>query len=143
MLAGFFERDLRRLIGEINLFNNEKNLWQLAGDVKNPAGNLALHIIGGSNHLFGKILAKTDYVRNRPGEFTMRDVPRTTIVAQLEELIRLVTRVVESVDMDKDYPIPFDDATRTNGYVIVQLLAHLNYHLGQVNYLRRILESDH
>jgi hypothetical protein len=141
VLAGFYERDLRKLAEEIGLFKREDNLWKLAGAVKNPAGNLALHIIGGSNHLFGKILAQTAYVRNRPGEFSKRDVPRTIIVAQLEELIPLVTGTVKAIDMNADYPIPFDDATRTNGYVVVQLLAHLNYHLGQVNYLRRILES--
>jgi hypothetical protein len=140
ILAGFYERDLRKLIDEIKLFENEEKLWKVTGDVKNPAGNLALHIIGGSNHLFGKILAKTDYVRNRPEEFSKKGVPRATIVAQLEELISLVTTTVKRVDMNADYPIPFDDATRTNEYVMVQLLAHLNYHLGQVNYLRRILE---
>lgn len=141
VLAGFYERDLRRLIDEIRSFNKEENLWKVAGDVKNPAGNLALHIIGGSNHLFGKILGNTSYVRNRPEEFTKRDVPRNVVVAQLEELIVTVTGIVKSIDMNADYPIPFDDAIRTNGYVVVQLLAHLNYHLGQVNYLRRILDQ--
>ncbi len=51
-LGGFYERDLRKLIEEINLFKDEENLWKTFGSIKNPAGNLALHIIGGSNYLF-------------------------------------------------------------------------------------------
>ena len=140
VLATFYERDIRKLAEEINLFQNEENLWKRQGSVNNTAGNLALHIIGGSNYLFGTILAGTGYVRNRPEEFTRKDVPRATIVRQLDELSGLVKATISKIDLDSDYPIPFDDATRTNGYVVVQMLAHLNYHLGQVNYLRRILE---
>jgi hypothetical protein len=139
-LADFYERDIRKLIDEINLFNNEANLWRTHGSITNAAGNLALHIIGGSNHLFGAIVAKTGYVRNRPEEFAKKGVPRQMIVVDLEKLISLIRNTLNSVDLEGEYPIPFDDAKRTNGYVMVQLLAHLNYHLGQVNYLRRMLE---
>jgi hypothetical protein len=43
-------------------------------------------------------------------------------------------------DMETDYPIFFDKPNTSTGYVLLQLSLHLNYHLGQVNYLRRILE---
>jgi len=140
ILAGFYERDIRKLIGEINLFKNEQNLWRTHGSIRNPAGNLALHLIGGSNYLFGTLLAKTGYVRNRDLEFTQKDVPRAEIVSQLEALILLIKNTLLTIDMDAEYPIMFDDARRTNTYVLTQLALHLNYHLGQVNYLRRVLE---
>jgi hypothetical protein len=140
ILANFYERDLRKLIGEVNLFRDEENLWRTAGSVNNSSGNLVLHIIGGTNYLIGTILAHTGYVRNRDQEFTQKRVARKDLVAQLEELIPLVSKTVSAQDMDAEYPIPFDDAKRTNAYVLVQLLAHLNYHLGQVSYMRRILE---
>lgn len=140
ILAGFYERDLRKLIEEINQFKNESNLWRTHGSIKNSAGNLALHLIGGSNYLFGTILSKTGYVRNRDLEFTRKDVARTEIISQLEALIQLIRNTLLTVDMDAEYPIPFDDAKRTNSYVLTQLALHLNYHLGQVNYLRRALE---
>ena len=139
-LALFYERDLRKFIEEINLFRNEENLWRTQGSVKNPAGNLALHIIGGTNYLFGTILAKTGYVRNRDQEFTRKDVRRKDLVTNLEALIPLIKRTLDTIDIDAEYPIMFDDAKRTNGYVLTQLALHLNYHLGQVNYLRRVLE---
>ncbi|MBZ4189685.1 DUF1572 family protein [Niabella beijingensis] len=140
VLADFYERDLRRLLEEIHLFKREEDLWKLYGSVKNPAGNLALHIIGGSNYLFGTVLAKTGYIRDRDAEFSGKHVARTQLVTELETLIPLITQTVRKLDMDAEYPIAFDDAKRPNHYVMVQLLAHLNYHLGQVNYLRRMLE---
>lgn len=141
ILAGFYERDLRKLIEEINLFQNEEDLWKTVGSVKNPAGNLALHIIGGLNLLIGANLAKTGYVRNRDLEFTQRGVPRKDLVAGLEAVVALVNKTLESLSLDGEYPMPFDGAKRSNNYLLIQLLGHLNYHTGQVNYLRRILES--
>jgi hypothetical protein len=64
VLAGFYERDLRRMIVEVNSFTNEEDLWRTQGSVKNSAGNLVLHIIGGLNHFIGATLAHTNYVRN-------------------------------------------------------------------------------
>ena len=143
VLANFYEKDLRKLIEEVNLFQNEENLWKTLGTVKNSSGNLVLHIIGGLNHFFGAILAHTGYVRNRDLEFSKKGVARKDLVAQLEALIPTVNATLASItpeQMDAEYPIPFDDAKNSNSYVLVRLLAHLGYHLGQVNYLRRILE---
>ncbi|HZY80211.1 MAG TPA: DUF1572 family protein [Cyclobacteriaceae bacterium] len=139
-LANFYERDLRRLIEEINSFKNEENIWKTAGSVKNSCGNLVLHIVGGSNFLIGRQLGKTDYVRNRDQEFAMKGVPRRELISQLEQLVFLITTTLKNIDLEAEFPIPFDDAKRTNGYVLTQLALHLNYHLGQVNYLRRTLE---
>ena len=140
ILAGFYDRDLRKMIEEINLFADEENLWKTHGSIKNSSGNLALHIIGGLNYLFGTQLAKTGYIRDRDLEFTKKNVPRTELVAQLEALIPLITTTLAGLDMVASYPIPFDGTTRSNTYVLTQLALHLNYHLGQVNYLRRSLE---
>ena len=140
-LAQFYTRDLHKLIDEVLAFRDEGNLWKTAGSIRNTCGNLVLHLIGGSNYLFGTVLAHTGYVRDREREFTQNGVPKEELIRQLEALIPLITNTITSIDLTAPYPIPFDDAIRTNGYVLVQLLAHLNYHLGQVNYLRRALEG--
>jgi len=98
-----------------------------------------LHIIGGLNYLIGAVLAQTGYVRNRDKEFASKDVERNYLVAQLEDLIPMINETVNAQDLDAEYPAFFDKPKTSTGYV--QLLAHLNYHLGQVNYLRRILEE--
>jgi hypothetical protein len=145
VLADFYERDIRKLIDEVNAFRKEENLWRTAGFVKNSSGNLALHIVGGLNHLIGATLARTNYVRNRDQEFIRKDVARKDLVAELEELIPMISQTLNAFtnqEMEAGYPKFFDKPGTTTGYVLVQLLAHLNYHLGQVNYLRRILEPD-
>jgi hypothetical protein len=143
ILAEFYERDLRKLIEEVNLFRNEENLWRTHGSVKNSSGNLVLHIIGGLNHLIGATLAHTGYVRDRDQEFIRKGVERKVLVAQLEELIPMINETVNALtskDMEADFPIFFDKPKTSVSYVLVQLALHLNYHLGQVNYLRRICE---
>ena len=143
VLAIFYKRDISKLIEEVNLFKNDEDLWRIQGSVKNSAGNLALHIIGGLNHLIGATLAQTGYVRNREQEFTRKGVERKVLVAQLEELIPMINKTINALtpeQMETEYPIFFDKPKTSVSYVLVQLFAHLNYHLGQVNYLRRMLE---
>ena len=143
VLANFYERDIRKLIEEVNLFRNEEDLWRTQGSVKNPGGNLVLHIIGGLNHLIGATLAQTGYVRDRDQEFISKGVERKDLVAQLEELIPMINETVNAhpqEHMEAEYPIFFDKPKTSTSYVLLQLLLHLNYHLGQVNYLRRIFE---
>ncbi len=145
VLATLFEKDLRNMINEVNLFKKEENLWKITGAIKNSCGNLVLHIIGGSNHFFGTLLAGTGYVRDRDSEFSKKGVARSEIISQLEMLIPLVTGTLLSLkesQMEDEYPVPFDGARQSYDYVLVRLYAHLGYHLGQINYLRRILEAE-
>jgi hypothetical protein len=88
-------------------------------------------------------LAQTGYVRDRDQEFIRKGVPGNELVAQLEELIPMIRATLNAFTpegMEAEYPMMFDDAKNSNSYVLVQLSLHLNYHLGQVNYLRRVLE---
>jgi hypothetical protein len=142
ILAGFYERDLRRLIEEINLFKDEADLWRTEGSVKNSSGNLVLHLIGGLNYHIGTNMGHTGYIRDRDQEFSRKGVERKVLVDQLEALILMIGKTVNAMtpaDLEAEYPIVFDGEKRSNSYLSVQLLAHLNYHLGQVNYLRRII----
>jgi hypothetical protein len=145
ILANFYARDIRKLIEELNLFQNEEDLWKTRGSVKNSSGNLALHIIGGLNHFIGALLANTGYVRNRDQEFSSKGLTRKDLVDQLEALIPLTNRTLNALSqerMEAGFPILFDDAKNSTAYVLLQLLIHLNYHTGQVNYLRRVFEID-
>lgn len=143
VLANFYERDFRKLIEELNLFRNESNIWKTQGSINNSAGNLALHLIGGTNHFFGATLAHTEYVRKRDEEFSKKGVPRQVLVAEIERVIPIVKTALSHLtdtQMAAPFPILFDDANNSHEYVLVRLLAHLGYHLGQINYLRRMLE---
>jgi hypothetical protein len=142
-IVSLYKRDIRKLIEEINSFQTEENLWKTHGSIKNSSGNLALHIIGGLNYLIGATLFNTGYIRDRDREFTDKGIDRNLIIKQLEELIPMIEETLNQLGSDKmyaAYPRFFDKEGATNSYVLTQLLLHLNYHLGQVNYLRRALE---
>jgi len=141
-LAELYRRDILKLKEEIENFKDEGNLWQKADGVNNPAGNLALHITGGLSWLVGTLLGNTGYVREREKEFTLRDVPKEQLISGLDDLAAMVYRVLSGLSreaFESEYPLDFL-GKRSAHFYMVNFYGHLNYHLGQVNYLRRILE---
>jgi uncharacterized damage-inducible protein DinB len=145
VLQTLFQRDLDRLQAEIGLYQTEANLWRVGGQVANPAGNLCLHLIGNLNTYLGAHLGGTGYVRHREREFTDRDVPRAELLARLAATRQMVEQVLGQLtpaQLAEEYPVPVFDHPMTTEYFLAHLLGHLNYHLGQVNYHRRLLDAS-
>ncbi|MBC7862286.1 MAG: DinB family protein [Bacteroidia bacterium] len=143
-LVEIFERDLLKLKEEINLYHNENNLWVLKNQVSNSAGNLCLHLTGNMNHFVGAILGKTGFVRERDQEFSSKNIPRKQMIDELDKTIAIVVKTLKNLseeDLKKNFPIPKHDRVVSMDYMLLHLLTHLNYHLGQVNYHRRLLEG--
>ena len=140
-LAILFERDILKVKKEISLFTDESLLWKITGDIQNSAGNLCLHLLGNLQHYIGHHLGKTDYVRNRPLEFSSKNIPAKDMMEELDKTATIVKQTILSLteeQLNKEYPEKVLDQTMTTEYFILHLLAHLNYHLGQINYLRRV-----
>jgi len=138
----FFERDLDKLKQELNLFENENDIWKTKEGIINSAGNLTTHLLGNLNHFIGKTLANTDYVRNREEEFSVKNISREKLISDidsLKEIIRNTLPELSEEDLKKQFPIKIQEQTFTTENMLTFLLAHLNYHLGQINYLRRML----
>jgi len=141
-LLSWFLRDLSKLKEEIALYNNENDLWMLNGEIKNSAGTLALHIIGNLKHYIGAQLGNTGYIRNRDNEFADRNVSKEIIQNEIEEVFAIVQEILPTITDKKfnsEYPIEFLKEKRTVGEILFILYGHLNYHLGQINYHRRLL----
>jgi hypothetical protein len=143
-LQTLFNRDLNKLKVEIETYKNERNLWVVDKHITNSGGNLCLHLIGNLKTYIGANLGKTEYVRNRALEFSAKNVPRKEMVKQIEDTISIVDNTLENLDplkLVEEYPIlVFNDKMNT-GYFLVHLLTHLGYHLGQINYHRRLLDQ--
>ncbi len=136
-------RDLNKLKEEISAFRNEKDLWHTQGDVKNSPGNLALHLTGNLKHFIGAQLGNTAYVRNRDKEFSDKNIPREEIITGIDEAMEVVNTVLSNLtdeDLQKEYPILFLGKQYSTVEILFILYGHLNYHLGQINYQRRLLE---
>lgn len=142
VVAEIMRRDLEILAGEV-LAMPEEHLWQVTGSVINPVGALALHMCGNLQHFIGAVLGGTGYVRDRDAEFTTRDMPRDEILQRIEETRTMLATVLPSLPsarLTEAMPeIPARYAGRSVGFFLGHLSSHLAYHLGQVNYLRRVL----
>jgi len=141
-LIALFERDLKRVVNELELYPNEADLWRVEKDISNSAGNLVLHLIGNLNTYIGKEIGKTGYVRNRELEFSLKDVPREELIAKLNDTITVIKDALQNVTdeaMKQEYPLLVLKEKTSAEYFLVHLSTHLNYHLGQINYHRRLV----
>jgi uncharacterized damage-inducible protein DinB len=138
-----FDRDLKKLKDEISLFQDEKNLWKISGTIKNTAGNLCLHLCGNLKTFIGANLGNSGYVRNREKEFSSTNIPKDELVKNIDETIEAVNSALTSLDekeLDIIYPQDFLKKNVSTAFFLVHLIGHLNYHLGQINYLRRLID---
>jgi len=143
-LIQLFERDLNRLINEIGLYKKEATIWKIEKGISNSTGNLTLHLIGNLNTYIGKELGGTGYVRNRELEFSTKFVKRDLLIEQLNatlEMIKATLSALSNKDLMQEYPILVFTEKTTTEYLLVHLTTHLTYHLGQINYHRRLIEG--
>jgi hypothetical protein len=141
-LIEIFERDLNKLKDEISLYKDEKSLWILKNGISNSAGNLCLHLIGNLNHFIGATLGNTSYVRNRENEFTAKNIPVKDLFNNIDSTIEVVKETLAKLsaeDFEKDFPLEKHDKIVKTDYMLLHLLTHFNYHLGQINYHRRLI----
>ena len=143
-LLSFFERDLNKLITEIELYKNEETIWRVEKNIANSAGNLTLHLIGNLHTFIGKEIGKTGYVRNRELEFTQKNVSRQELIDGIKDTIKMVKNSLASItneDLKEEYPVMKFSKIESTEYLLVHLATHLTYHLGQINYHRRLLDE--
>jgi uncharacterized damage-inducible protein DinB len=143
-LQSLFTRDLNKLKTEIEAYQNEEIIWKIDKNILNSAGNLSLHLVGNISHFVGAILGNSGYIRNREQEFSLKDVPRAELIQQIENTIEVVNSSLEKLsaeDLEKEYPIEPLGYKMTTDYFLIHLIGHLEYHLGQINYHRRLLDN--
>lgn len=146
-LKQLFDRDLNKLKSEIEQYRDEANLWLVDGEIPNSGGNLALHLVGNLKHFIGAVLGGSGYVRERDLEFSTKDTPRAELLQMIDETIADVATGLDKLTPDQlaqEYPITvFADRTEpmTTAWFLMHLATHLGYHLGQINYHRRLFDA--
>jgi hypothetical protein len=141
-LIELFIRDLNKLNDEILAYPDEYSLWEADARIKNSGGNLAIHIIGNLNHFIGAHLGRTNYIRQRDKEFNDKNIPRELIVDQIKDIKNILNDVLSTLNnevLSRNYPIEVFGKPMSTEYFLIHLYGHLNYHLGQINYHRRLL----
>jgi Protein of unknown function (DUF1572) len=143
-LHKLFERDLNRLVKEIESYETEESLWLIKDGINNSGGNLALHLVGNLRTYIGKNLGSFDYIRNRKAEFSSKNIPKATLLTMIEETKSIVLKSLESLTVNSLEEIYVEEVLgyeMTTQYFLIHLYGHLNYHVGQINYHRRLLRS--
>jgi hypothetical protein len=145
ILKTLFNRDLTKLKSEIELYENENKIWLVEKGITNSAGNLTLHLIGNLNTYIGAEIGKTNYIRNRALEFSQKDIPKKELIKSIEETMIMIEKALDTLteeDLKKEYPVLVFDKKTSTEYFLIHLSTHLAYHLGQINYHRRMMDTN-
>jgi uncharacterized damage-inducible protein DinB len=137
-----FKRDIESLRHELKQFNPEEKLWKVTGSITNSAGNLCLHLCGNLRHYLGAVLGGSGYVRNRDAEFSHANLPLNSLLQLTDETERELENALLKLtdsDLEKEFPLEVLNRKWITETFILHLYGHFNYHLGQINYLRRVL----
>ena len=144
-LAAILDRDLRTLGREVAAYPDESGLWQEVPGISNVAGTLVLHLAGNIQHYIGALLGNSGYVRNRPAEFARRQVSRMELLREIEAARSAVKAALSgssAPDLEAEFPETVGGARVNTGDYLVHLATHLAYHLGQVDYHRRVVTGQ-
>jgi len=144
-VAAILDRDLQALAREVEAYPDEGALWQLPEGVTNSAGTLVLHLVGNVQHFLGARLAGTGFVRHRPAEFSARGVPRAVLLRQIEaarSAVRAAAQKLTDEALELDFPEVVGGMRVATGEYLIHLVSHFDYHLGQVDYHRRLVTRD-
>ena len=144
IIAKLLQRDLEKLKQELLQYRDETLIWKSVPGISNSAGNLCLHLVGNLNTYIGAELGQSGYIRNRELEFSQKDIPREELIQKIEGTIEVVTQTLDRLPAEalaQEYPLLVLKEKTSTGYFLTHLAVHLGYHLGQINYHRRILEG--
>jgi len=142
--ARILGRDLDALAGQVGSYPDDESLWRTGGTTRNSAGTLAVHLVGNLEHFVGAVLGGNGYVRNREREFAERDVPRAEIlrrIAHCQEAVLSTLAGITDAELGRPFPgrtPPALEGASTHLFLL-HLTGHLSWHLGQVDYHRRLL----
>ena len=140
-LASLFERDLLKVRTEVLSYTSDSDLWRLTPGISNSAGNLTLHICGNLRHFIGHVLGGSSYIREREKEFSQKDLSREYLAAEIDTTVTEVIPVLKALSADRlelEFPKEISGMKQTTGFALLHLFGHLSYHLGQMNYHRRM-----
>ena len=142
-LNELFKRDLLKLKNEIGFYKSETTLWEVENSIKNSSGNLCLHLIGNLNTYIGNGISNIGYVRDREFEFAGKSVSRAELHKQIDETIAVVDNALRSLSQEQlqdNFPMLIWEEETGMAFTLIHLHSHLNYHLGQINYHRKLLD---
>jgi len=143
VLIELYQKELEKLKEEVSAYETEEQLWKVEDGINNSGGNLCLHLVGNLQHFIGATLGESGYIRNRDAEFKLKNIPRQKLLEEIDNTKKIVVDTLEQVskkELEKEFPIRLFEEAMTTEYFLVYFLKHFDYHLGQINYHRRLVK---
>ena len=138
-------RDLEGLGAELDGYPDEASVWTDAPGFANSTGTLVLHCCGNLRYFVGAVLGGSAYVRTRDAEFATRDVSRAELQLLLavtgDEVVRGLD-VVDRATLGEPFPVEVGGGRLPTDRMLVHLVSHLAYHLGQADGHRRSVTGE-
>ena len=138
-----FERDITKLRQEIAGYIHDERIWHIEKGIANSAGNLCLHLVGNLKTYVGKDLGNIPYTRNREAEFSQKGLMKQELLDMIDSTLVTVSKTFDNLPaarLQEDFPAMVFKEKTTVAYMLIHLAAHVEYHLGQINYHRRLLD---
>ena len=136
-------RELRALDREIAAYPDDDSIWLTPPGISNSTGTLVLHLTGNLRHFIGTVFGKTGYVRNREAEFATKNLSREKLRSEVQVTIGELDLILDRLGEDQLVgPFMFGERQVRTADSLVHLAVHLGYHLGQIDYHRRLLTSS-
>lgn len=140
-----FSRDLDSLKKETELIFDDELLWETVPGITNSFGNIVLHVCGNLQYFIGSVLGNTGYERTRDLEFSKDSGSARELIHELDKTSAAVQKVLQNFSEEKlntNFPVPVGGYTIPTLRFLLHLATHLSYHLGQANYIRRIVTGS-
>lgn len=131
-----------QVVACVDLLTDDQ-IWWRANDGSNSVGNLVLHVCGSSRHFLGRGLGGSDYVRDRPREFTERGpLPKDHLTQLVHETAEETRRVLEALDPARLLEVSDRAGEPFSGFALVQRTSHhWAVHTGQIVYAAKMLQA--
>jgi uncharacterized damage-inducible protein DinB len=141
------QRELAAVRRTVEAYPDDASLWAERPGLPNSGGTLVLHIAGNLRHFIGAVIGGTGYVRDRDAEFARRGLSREELLAEIDAAAAAVDAGFASLPAGDDelmrpYPLQVAGRAVAVGDFLVHLASHLAYHLGQLDYHRRLVTGD-
>ena len=83
-------------------------------------------------------------MRYRDDEFALKNIPRADLITNINNCIVIIKNTLHKLtaaDFDTNFPVVIFGKPEKTDFILIHLTTHLAYHLGQINYHRRLLQA--
>lgn len=138
-------RDLHALRREVEAYPDDASIWAVPDGIANSCGTLVLHLAGNLRTYIGLQMGGVAYERDRPREFSARNLPRAELLRDIDATIAAVNDAMPKLTdaaLGARFPLAIGPVTVNTQDFLLHIAVHLGYHLGQVDYHRRLVTKS-